>query len=853
VDPCDPNPCTDQHRTICVALGDSHRCDCDPGYQDNDGDETCLETCSTAVSEGLVDCDLSDCDDSSGVATCPGCNHDGTCDPGEDFQNCPDDCPPDQFGTPSIDGIITEDSADWSAAHHIGTNTEPTDWGDNLMTDLYLAYDDDNLYVGVRGFVEANNALCVYVDTDYGPSSLGLSSIATATDNSGALDAALSADIDIADPDFGADSAVGTKGMSSASGMSDQAGWRHIGIRPDDFSWLMGELVAGSDAFEASIPWSTLTSGLPPEGQTIAVFVRLTGPDGQNLANQTLPEDDPDQPGMVSVVASFTINAHGDCNHDGVCDPGESPASCPDDCPGGQCGDPDEFQWEDAIMYFVMVDRFFDGDAANNEPVPGVPDLAAQYQGGDWVGVQAKLGYLKDLGVNAIWLSAPFDNRDSAGAAIDPGADPHMYSGYHGYWPKPADIDYSDPFAPNPVPLVESRLGTDTELQGLIDAAHALGIYVLFDYVMNHVDLESGLYLAHPDWFVHEGDSFMLCHPGMWNDPYWGTRCAFTDYLPPFDFYNPVVRQWSVTDALWWAWYFDVDGFRLDAIKHVPLDWLTELRTTLSSNFPQPAGGRFYMVGETFEYDDRDKIKEFINPATMLDGQFDFPLKKRLCEAVLSRSMDLGAFFTWMDGNDSFYSADTVMTTWIGNHDIPRAIHFASGQIGNCTEGSSPATGWNPGNYQQPADAEAYQRLTLAFGVLMTSPGIPLVYYGDEIGLAGGGDPDNRRMMAFSNLNQHQLAMLSLMQKLGRIRAQNVALRRGHRQALTGGSDTYSYKMTGCGADQEIFVLINRSDATTAVSGLPSGEFTELIGNTTLTGGAAVDVPARSLLIAKRK
>ena len=83
------------------------------------------------------------------------------------------------------------------------------------------------------------------------------------------------------------------------------------------------------------------------------------------------------------------------------------------------------------------------------------------------------------------------------------------------------------------------------------------------------------------------------------------------------------------------------------------------------------------------------------------------------------------------------------MTTWIGNHDVPRAIHFASGQIQNCMEGSSPSNGWTM-SYGQPQDAAPYERLALSYVVMMTSPGIPLIYYGDEIGLAGGGDPDNR-------------------------------------------------------------------------------------------------------------
>ena len=109
------------------------------------------------------------------------------------------------------------------------------------------------------------------------------------------------------------------------------------------------------------------------------------------------------------------------------------------------------------------------------------------------------MGYLADLGVTAIWLSAPFENRDSAGAAIDPNNDSHMYSGYHGYWPSPDNIDYSSPDNPSPRPRIESRIGSEDDLVGLVGDAHSAtsansdGIKVLFDYVMNHVDADSGL------------------------------------------------------------------------------------------------------------------------------------------------------------------------------------------------------------------------------------------------------------------------------------------------------------------------------------------------------------------------
>ncbi len=522
------------------------------------------------------------------------------------------------------------------------------------------------------------------------------------------------------------------------------------------------------------------------------------------------------------------------------------------------CGEVDAFDWRDAVMYFVMVDRFADSDGSAT-PVAGASDGDArtgpsgQYEGGDLAGATERLGYLADIGVTAVWLSAPYDNRDTAGAAIDPSSDSHLYSGYHGYWPSPPDVDYSGTGDPSPRPRVESRIGDEDDLRAFVESAHATTgadghpMKVLFDYVMNHVDIDSGLYAAHPDWFARRDGSFALCAEGLWDDPYWGTRCAFTSYLPPFDFDNAAARAWSVDDALWWAQELGIDGYRLDAIKHVPLVWLTDLRARLNAEITDPTGGRFYLVGETFAYDDRDLLRRFVDPDTMLDGQFDFPFKARLCEAVFTSGGSLESFSTWMDGNDGFYGANAIMTTWVGNHDIPRAIHFASREIPNCREGSNPGNGWDwrPG---QPSDAAPYERLGVAFAIMMTNPGIPLIYYGDEIGLAGGGDPDNRRMMPWSDtsLNAHQRALRERVAALARVRGSQRALTRGRRVTISVDQDTWVYRMTGCDEASDVVVAINRADGSRGVD-LPAGSWVDLITDAAHSG--RVDLSARSFLV----
>ena len=800
---------------VCIEDGTGPYCRCDEGYQG----PTC-NTCANGY------------------------------EPQGDLCVLPEDL---YFGTPVIDGSITVGENDWRENQKVGTNTTASDWGANTLQELYMAYDQTHLYIGVVGTVEMQNAIAVYLDLDYGPTSRGIDSIASTTDNDGALDNAMSSAITIEHAEFRADWAVGTKGMASVtSDLSDNAGWRDIATNPADFHWKSGIVIAGTNSVEAAIPFNELFGSLPVNGTRIAVFARLVNEDGQYMANQSLPEDNPQMPSIVNRVAVITLrsNQTNPCDNDGTCDTGENFNNCPNDCPlTGECGDPNAFTWEDAVMYFVLVDRFFDSDGQHQE-VPGV-DWAAQFQGGDWNGVTTKLSYLTDLGINTLWLSAPYKNRDLPGAAIDPGSDNHMYSAYHGYWPSPANIDYSDLLHPQPTPAVESRLGTSDDLQTLVDSAHAENMFVLFDYVMNHVDSQSGLYAAHNDWFYQENGNPVLCSPNYWNDPYYSTRCAFTNYLPPFDFYQSWVRQWSVADAIWWALTYGIDGYRLDAIKHVPMEWLTDLRAALNTYISQPAGGRFYLVGETYDYDNRQVLKNFIDPTTKLDGQFDFPLRKRICDAVFKRSMSLDDLFTFWNENDTFYGSNTLMSTWIGNHDIPRAIHFASGQIDDCYQGSGVGNSWNPGAFQQPSDAAPYERLALAFGLLLTNRGVPLIYYGDEIGMAGGGDPDNRRMMMWEGLNTHQTQLRETVRRLLQIRRENISLRRGRRVTVTGGIDTFAYKLTGCGNTEDVYVFVNRSDTDTSIAGLPSGNWMELVTNTPTSGGNPVSVPARSLRIFK--
>ncbi len=496
-------------------------------------------------------------------------------------------------------------------------------------------------------------------------------------------------------------------------------------------------------------------------------------------------------------------------------------ADC-DQCPARAAID-----WRDAVMYFVMIDRFADGNPGNNAPVAGV-EPPGQYQGGDFVGVTQKIneGYFTQLGINTLWITSPLDNADNA----NPGSDGHNYTGYHGYWPR--DLDSA-----------ESKLGTEVELKAMVDAAHARGIQVLIDYVMNHVHTQSSIYSLHPDWFWPNSNGFggnCVCGSGC----SWDTdrlKCWFDPFLPDFNFQNADARKWSVDNAVAWAKRIGIDGFRLDAVKHIETSWLTDVRARINAEvaFDQ----KFYMVGETFD-GDRGIIKSYVDPNTMLDGQFDFPLRGQVLGTLLHRDGQMSDLAGFLDANDGYYGPGSVMSTFIGNHDVPRVIEQAldTPMFGPWDGGKNLA--WS-GQPTLPTSKNPFERLAVAYTLLFTIPGIPMLYYGDEFGMPGAGDPDNRRFMQWSGYTANQSWLRDRLATLAKIRHDHAATRRGTRQTIGVSTDAFLYKMTSAG--DTVFVALNRGDAQQPAPNLPAGNYVDLISGMTVS--APLQLQPRSAVV----
>lgn len=459
-----------------------------------------------------------------------------------------------------------------------------------------------------------------------------------------------------------------------------------------------------------------------------------------------------------------------------------------------------KFDWRNGVLYFAFIDRFFNGNPANDNKL----NIQYDWFGGDFAGLKSKVedGYFDRLGVNVLWISSVSMNTQKASG---------QSCGYHSYWP--ITTGYSEKTAylfegasSNNVPIspIEPHFGTLNELNELVKACHDRGIRVLVDFAANHVADDSPVFQKHPEWFNYadyqDRDSILCEGPtidGKLSQQNWDRipeTCWFSDNLPDFNYEIEEVRQFTIEHARWLIRTTDIDGFRLDAVKHMPIQFIKELRAGIDEMF-KGSDEIFYIVGETF--DGEWKIKQYIGD-DMLHGQFDFPLYNKLRDTIMNGDGHFWDLKDFVPNNDKTYGT-ALMSTFLGNHDVARAIshihHDSELKYGN-----------NP----EVTDAWAFRQLKLAWVFLMTSPMLPMIYYGDEYGLEGANDPDNRRMMEFSSqLNEEQTKTLQLVQKLGQIRHKHPALWRGTRQNIDAYARAYTYLMK----DDDETILVGICDA----------------------------------------
>jgi len=454
----------------------------------------------------------------------------------------------------------------------------------------------------------------------------------------------------------------------------------------------------------------------------------------------------------------------------------------------------------DDVIYLIMPDRFANGDPLNDEPAefPGSHDRnkPRAYHGGDLRGVEQHLAYLKDLGVTTLWLTPIVKN----GATQD----------YHGYGA--VDLYAVDP-----------HLGTLADYQELVQAAHKQHMKIFFDVVPNHVG-PLHPWAAHPpmpDWFHGTPEHHLTAASPLKGafyglpekkeitndafeslvDPHtppqlrWNlTEGWFAGILPDLNTENPAVVEYLAQNSIWWAEETGLDGYRIDTFPYVSREFWEQWHTALRRIYP-----RLSTIGEVFHPDPtvtsfyQGGRKGWDGIDTQLTTPFDFPLYFALRDVLLNGA-PVGKLANILR-QDSLYPHPEFLVPFFGNHDTTRISGTAEGM---------------------PA------RLKLAFALIFTVRGIPEMYYGDEIGMPGGRDPDNRRDFpggwtedprnAFTKIGRtlEQEEVHAYVTTLLAVRAQHPALRRG--------------KLWSLASDDTTFVFMRESDEEKIVVAFHTGQ-----------------------------
>ena len=420
----------------------------------------------------------------------------------------------------------------------------------------------------------------------------------------------------------------------------------------------------------------------------------------------------------------------------------------------------------DDIIYLIMTDRFADGDASNNKDVDRTNPRA--WHGGDFRGIQSKIPYLKELGVTAIWLTPWYDNSDDITTCDKPWC---PMTSYHGY----GAIDYYS---------TENHFGTMQDLRALIDECHRNGIKVVQDQVANHIGFKHPWAKNPPlnDWFSpfkqNTFNNSVLLSPNASASERDNLLKGWFDFsLPDLNQDEPEVAKYEIQNALWWIAATGIDGIRQDTIQYMPRKFIRDWSSAILKQYPH-----FWMVGEVFEEDSAQTAffqggkTGWDDIDTKLPSVFDFKLW-RTSQQVFTGVKPMRALRDVIK-YDGLYGNANLITNLQNNHDTDRFMSLPGATL----EGA---------------------KLHTAF--ILTTRGIPQLYYGEEIAMTGGHDPDNRKDFqgGFAGDTSNKFTkegrtakeqeMFEWTQKFIKLRKENRALREGKTTDLFYDKDVYLF------------------------------------------------------------
>ncbi len=451
-------------------------------------------------------------------------------------------------------------------------------------------------------------------------------------------------------------------------------------------------------------------------------------------------------------------------------------------------------EWSEAILYFIVLDRFADGDLSNNQGVDR--DAKGTFHGGDLAGLRQQLDELADLGVTALWITPVVKNIEGfvTGAGF-----PDW--GYHGYW---ADDFYQ----------LDPRFGSEEELKRLVEDSHERGIAVLLDVVYNHAGYESRYTEEKRDWLRIEGLG------GCGDDDITGCVAG----LPDFKTHLPEVRDYLLEASIGLAERTGLDGFRLDTVKHVEHDFWQEHRRRTRERL----GEDFFLIGEVWAGDAKNLDPWFAGDE--MDAGFDFSFQGSALAFVQGRGRAV-AFNRYLEKRTEARDG-YLLSHYLSSHDVPGAM------------------------YQLEGDTELFR---LAALLQMTSNGIPQIYYGEEVGRAGGDWPENRSDMPWGDRaiepgagDPRDEDLRDYYKQLIQIRRDQPALWRGSHQGLAFEQDLLVFAKNDPDGGTAV-VAINRGAETIdasfeAPAGWSGSTVKDLLTGETFTVAdtAQISVPSRT-------
>ena len=452
-------------------------------------------------------------------------------------------------------------------------------------------------------------------------------------------------------------------------------------------------------------------------------------------------------------------------------------------------------------IYQIVTDRFFDGNASNN-PTGDIydPTNPRKYHGGDWDGITQKIndGYLTGMGITAIWISSPVENITS----IDPS---NGSAAYHGYWGR-------DFFQTN------EYFGSLSDFTEMINAAHDNDIKVIIDFAPNHTSTAEYGDMVFPengnlyrDGTLISGfsnDTQNIFNHESWTDfSTWENSIYHSMYgLADLNQMNSTVDDYLKDSIDMWL-DLGVDGIRVDAVKHMPMGWQSNWLSAIYEEHET------FVFGEWFSGStgNDSEMTGFANESGM--SLLEFRLANAIRNTLGSGTMSMQDLYSVMVDREQSYKEINDQVTFIDNHDMSRFMTLANGNA---------------------------RALENAYVIMMTSSGIPTIYYGSEQYATGDNDPYNRGdMPGFSTTS----TAYQVIAKLAALRKSNAAVAYGTTQERWMNSDVLVYERSF--GNSTVLVAVNKSSSQGyniggAYTSLPDGQYADVLCN--LLGGGTLTV-----------